>query len=425
MNSRITRFVAVIGVAIILLGSLTALAGQTHELESEHFVISYTTSGPDTVDMSYVTTVRDTFEEAYRMLVDRYGFSIPYGKIEVNIFSGDSGELGSEYMDTTDPSNLAPMIAISTQAEMWDSIASMYVRLTVEGLVRSTAAHELFHVVQDSLALAGENDMSDQPFVEPLAVWAQEQVFPDVNDYLEDGLDFLLAPDSIDFFYRTYDAGIFWVFLSSHHGGVDAIKRVLAESASYEGRYAIDAAFRDRGVTFDDLWEEFAIAAGVGDLPDHDVILGLFHSQAGKEKVKGHETAASNALPVSTYEEVWNGGELVIDRSNAENVPPYELLHADDPAGRPLRVAHAYGIDYLRLRASTQKTMTISFAGDAGTAFRADVVLATGETYTVHSLVEGTPVAVESPDSYDEICIVVTRGEAGTGTYSLKIEEGE
>ena len=69
--------------------------------------------------------------------------------------------------------------------------------------------------------------------------------------------------------------------------------------------------------------------------------------------------------------------------------------------------------------------MVILFAGDAETAFRADVVLATGEAYTVHLLAEGAPVLVEAPDQYREICIVITRGAAGTGTYFVKIEQGE
>ena len=410
---------------IILLSAVGGLAAESG-LASEHFIIRYETSGPDGVDVNYATGVRDAFEEAYRVLTDTYGFSIPYKQIEVDIASGDSGELGLEYMDTTDPGHPVPIINIAPQAEMHNSILSMYVHTTIDALVQSTAAHELFHVVQDSLALQGKNDMSDQPFVEPLAVWAQEQVFPDVNDYLEDGLDFLLAPDSIDFFYRTYDAGIFWVYLSSHHGGADAIKHVLAKSYSYDGRYAIDAAFRDQGLTFDDLWEEFAIAAGMDDLPDREVISGLFHSESGKEKAKKHEAdTALVELPVSTYEGEWRGGELLIDRANKKNTPPYDLRYADDPRGTPLRVAHAYGIDYLRLRAKTDKTMLISFSGDAGTAFRADVVLAKGDKYTVHKLLEGASVVVASPDQYNEICIVITRGEAGTGTYSVKIEQGE
>ena len=410
---------------IVLLAAVGGFAAQGG-LGSDHFIIRYETSGADAVDVDYATTVRDALEGAYSALTDTYGFPLPYQQIEVRISSDGGGELGSEYMDTTDPTDPVPIVTIAPEAEMRDAIGWMYVHTTIDGLVRSTAAHELFHVVQDTLALAGKNDMSDQPFVEPLAVWAQELVYPDVNDYLEAGLSLLFGPDSIDFFYRTYDAGVFWVFLSSRHGGADAIKRVMAESAIYDGRYAIDAAFRDQGLSFDDLWEEFAVAASMGDLPDHDIISSLFHSVSGKEKAKKHEAdTALVEIPASTYEGTWNGGGLLIDRVNAKDNPPYELKYTEDPTGTPLRVAHAYGIDYLRLRASTDKTMRISFSGDAQTAFRADVALVAGDTYTVHSLTEGKPVIVESPDQYSKICIIVTRGAAGTGTYSVKIDQGE
>ncbi|HHR85410.1 MAG TPA: hypothetical protein ENL23_03570, partial [Candidatus Acetothermia bacterium] len=382
-------------VLFVAVGGFAAQGG----LGSDHFIIRYETSGADAVDVDYATTVRDALEGAYSVLTDTYGFPLPYQQIEVVVASRGGGELGSEYMDTTDPTNPVPIVTIAPEAEMRDAIGRMYVHATIDGLVRSTAAHEVFHVVQDTLALARKNDMSDQPFVEPLAVWAQEQVYPDVNDYLEDGLDLLLAPDSIDFFYRTYDAGIFWVFLSSRHGGADAIKRVMAESAIYDGCYAIDAAFRDQGLSFDDLWEEFAIAVGMNDLPDREAISGLFHSESGKGKSKKHDAdTVFVAIPASTYEGTWNGGSLLIDRVNAKDNPPYELKYTEDPAGTLLRVAHAYGIDYLRLRASTDKTMRISFSGDAQTAFRADVALVAGDTYTAHSLAEGKPIIIESPD---------------------------
>jgi len=35
------------------------------------------------------------------------------------------------------------------------------------------------------------------------------------------------------------------------------------------------------------------------------------------------------------------------------------------------------------------------------------------------------PLVVESPNQYNEICTVMTRGEAGAGTYSVKIQQGE
>ena len=170
-------------------------------------------------------------------------------------------------------------------------------------------------------------------------------------------------------------------------------------------------------------WEEERAREAIAKAPA-EAKVSLGHGanskdEGGKEKAKRHQVESARInLPVSTYKGVWNGGDLLIDRSNVKNASPYELRHTDDPAGTPLRVAHAYGIDYLRLRASTGKTMVILFADDAETAFRADVVLTTGEAYTVHSHAEEAPVVIESPDQYREICIVVTRGESSCLTQS-------
>ena len=132
-------------------------------------------------------------------------------------------------------------------------MADSVVPVSLEDEVKSTAAHELFHVIQDTLALERENDMSDLAFVESLATWAQEEVVPAANDYLEPALDFLVAPDSLSFFHRTYDAGIFWVFLASRHGGAQAIRRVMAATESFDGRFAIESAFQSDGLSFLDL----------------------------------------------------------------------------------------------------------------------------------------------------------------------------
>lgn len=423
MNNRLASAIPVL-IAGMLILQVTAAAQNAHSVTSAHFVIYYARSGADAVDVGYVSLVRDALEEAYDSLVEVYGFSIPFNRIEVDIASGDSGELGTEYFVDTGADGLVPVITIAPENQIRDYLSVMLLPCTLAGLVRSTAAHELFHVIQDSLALGGGADMSDLAFVEPLAVWAQEAVFPDVNDYLEDALDFLYAPDSIDFFYRTYDAGIFWVFVADRHGGAEAIARVLHASAAYEGRHAIDHAFGDQGMTFDDLWEEFAIAAAAGVLPDEDALRPLLASFGGKRKSGGDAVSADKRLPVSTYEGEWMGNEQTIDRSNANSSAPYDLWYADDAAGTPLRVAHAYGIDYLRIVARAPNGMVISFDGDDETVFRAAVVTITATGYTSYPLAEGDPLMLDAPDRYDEICIVVTRGESGTGKYFLTIEAG-
>lgn len=423
MNNRPARAISIL-IAGMLILQVAAAAQHAHSITSDHFVIYYARSGADAVDVGYVSLVRDALEEAYSSLVEQYGFSIPFDRVEVDIASGDSGELGTEYFVDTGAEGLVPVITIAPENQIRDYLSAMLLPCTLAGLVRSTAAHEVFHVIQDSLALDGGADMSDLAFVEPLAMWAQEAVFPDVNDYLEDALDFLYAPDSIDFFYRTYDAGIFWVFVADRHGGAGSIARVLHASAAYEGRYVINHAFSDQGLTFDDLWEEFAIAAAAGVLPDEDVLRPLVASSGGKRKSGGDNVSADKRLPVSTYEGEWIGNEKTIDRSNADNSAPYDLWYADDAAGTPLRVAHAYGIDYLRIVARSPNEMVISFDGDDETSFRAAVVTITATGYTSYRLAENDPVTIVLPDQYDEICVVVTRGESGTGTYFLTIEAG-
>ena len=417
MNDRSLRYVLIALLLILVVQGVGF--GEGYELPSEHFVVYYGVSGSAAVDVGYARLVRDAFETAYDILVNRYGFPIVDTKIEVDITSGGGGELGSEYLDDSDPSAPVPVIAIASRDVVEEAESSMYISCTVEGLVRSTAAHELFHAVEDTLSLRGLNDISEAAFVEPFAVWAQEAVYPDVNDYLEDGLDLLLAPDSISFFNRTYDAGMFWVFLSARHGGASAIARVMEESALYEGRYAIDAAFADQGLTFLDLWEEFAVAVGAGDLPDQGVIDRLV--EEAPPDVKTNVRPVADRLPALTYSGIWTGMDTTIDRVNVENTAPYELWYRDDPPGTPLRVAHAYGIDYISITPESSKGMVISFTGDPETGFRADVVAIDSDGYALHPLTGGGPVRIDSPQIYDEILIVVTRSEAGKGDYAIEL----
>jgi hypothetical protein len=399
---------------------LPAFADHFRQLASEHFLIHYTVgTGEDAVTTEYANLVRDALEEAYVGLIDREEFVIIDMRIHVDIVGGQYGEMGAEYFDTTSNGDPLPVIEIATEEIMQGVLYDLVVPCTLRDMVRSTATHELFHVIQDSLALDGKNDMSDLIFVEATATWAQEAIVPESNDYLDPALDFLLGPDSIAFFHRTYDAGIFWVFVSSRHGGSEAIKRVLAASADCDGRYAIDYAFQEEGLTFDDLWEEFAIALASGTTPDADLIKTMF--PLATEDGKSRSSTRWVVLPTPVYTGTWSGVPIDIERVNFESAAPYFPWFAEDPIGTPLRVAHAYGIDFLDLPSSTEQTMEIAFAGDTGTVFRVNVVAQKGSNTSVYHLTADAPVSIEYPDRYDAIRIVITRGEAGTGSYSLTI----
>ncbi len=402
---------------------LSLFADSQRQLESDHFLLTYSVSdGAEAQATAYAASVRDALESAYQVLVIQDRFPAPKGKVEVSLVATGSGEFGSEYLVQADDGSLEPAIDIATEAAMQDALSGSVVAVTLQDEVHSTAAHELFHAIQDTLALESQNDMSDLLFVESLATWAQEEVIPAANDYLEPALDFLVAPDGLGFLYRTYDAGIFWVFLASVHGGAQAIRRVMASSATFDGLYAVENAFAAERLSFLDLWEEFAVALARDTVPDADRIKTLF--PLPDPQAKSQRPTRFVELPPPVYHGTWSGGEVTIDRVTAASEAPYDSQFAQDPIGAPLRVAHAYGIDFLHLVASVERPMTIAFSGDPGTPFRADVVTRRGSSVTSQRLAQDAPVRIELPSSFDEIRIVVTRGEPGTGTYRLTLREG-
>ena len=419
-SPRVRRAIGLLAAVGLLLATGSPLAADSaHELASAHFLVQYTVgTGDDAVAAEYAALVRDAMEEAYRVLVTEGGFSLLPGQISVLIRRSEDAEYGSEYLDEDAQGNPRPVIEIAPESSMKDAIADLVVRPTVEEEVRSTAAHELFHAVQETLALRGTYDFSEIWLTEALATWAQELVVPRADDYLDSAIDFLVGPDSLSFFSRTYDAGIFWTFVAARHGA-EAVRHVMTASAAYEGRYVVDAAFREKHLTFDDLWEAFAVALAAGTLPDGDVIATLLPDPSAT--VRSPRTKGL-ALPPSVWRGEWQGGTLTIGEVNARNPSPILPEFAEDPVGSPLRVAHAYGIDLLDLTSAAARPFEILLSGDAGTAFRANVVIGQGATQRTARLVPEAPLQIEGASG--RIRIVVTRGEAGTGAYTLTVREG-
>jgi len=162
--------------------------------------------------------------------------------------------MGAEYLDSDNAGNPVPVIEIASEASMQAAADTTSTGLSLTQAVLSTTAHEFFHVLQDYASPNGVGDASEAAFIEPLATAVQEIAAPSANDYIDAADDLLLAPDAMSFFDRGYDGGIFWVFVLDRYGGLDAIRRVMKASATYDGSQAIDHAFAAEGFTFLDLW---------------------------------------------------------------------------------------------------------------------------------------------------------------------------
>ena len=254
---------------LIVLGSCLVGLAALQQRTSEHFAIFYDDGWGD-VSESYSLLVEDSLEFAYDFFLAE-GFAIFPGLIRVDILETYVGELGAEYLELDEEGNWTPVIEIATENIMNDYLSYTYIDTSLEDLVASTCAHELFHVIQDFHSLHSIGDISEQSFVEAQATAIQEAVFPTANDYLDPALDFLLAPDSMAFFQRSYDAGVFWVYMLDRFD-VQIFLHLMISSALYEGRHAIDHALEPMGLSFFDVWTDFAVALATGTLPDSDVI---------------------------------------------------------------------------------------------------------------------------------------------------------
>lgn len=149
--------------------------------------------------------------------------------------------------------------------------------------LRATAAHEFFHAIQ-----FGYDVLEDLWFMEGSAVWAEEQVYPAINDYLQylgqsaitkprTPTDYKGTNEFPDLFHR-YGAVLFWKFLSERFGTPAVVRRVweLAD-ATRSSRYsvqAVAAALAERGWSFPRAYATFGVwnTKPAGSYGDRDLM---------------------------------------------------------------------------------------------------------------------------------------------------------
>ncbi|MFC2083008.1 hypothetical protein ACFLSG_03115 [Candidatus Bipolaricaulota bacterium] len=367
------------------------------------------------VSGDYSRLVEKGLEFAYDFFSTE-GFAIFPDLIRVDVLETSAGELGAEYLEMDGAGNWVPTIEIANESVMQEYLSYAYTDTSLKDLVASTCAHELFHVIQDYHSLHNAGDISEQSFVEAQATAIQEALVPNANDYLDPALEFLLAPDSMAFFHRSYDAGIFWVYVQDRFG-VQAILDLMDSSALYDGRHAIDHAFSSSGLSFFDIWSDFAVMLATGDLVDSEVISTLVPQAEGS----GWWTRTRDPAPIPplVYRETWTGSAISIETVNSTNQSEYSPLYEDDPIGTALRVAHAYGIDVLEIVLDDMTPMTIQFKGEPETQFR---TLIASEMSDGWSSAPFTAFATFQPEeTMARIRIIITRSEAGTGEYTIII----
>jgi hypothetical protein len=405
---------------VVLLTSAAGVDSHASQVraESKHFVITYKAS----TSFAYVQLVQRGLDAAYNLFVVRSAFATFPTAVQVIILGEGLGSMGAEYLETDDAGNPSPVIEIAPEASMQAAADATSTGLSLTEAVLSTTAHEFFHVLQDYASLTGAGDVTEAAFIEPPATAVQEIAAPNANDYIDAAADLLLAPDAMSFFDRGYDGGLFWVFVLDRYGGLDAIRRVMKATATYDGSQAIDHAFAAEGFTFLDLWAKFAIALATNTLPDRGVIAKLLASWRSELDVPDLQ------LPPSLAVADWTGAPAIMDRVT-ETSPAAALLGTSGSGlgaqflGAQLHVAYPYGIDIVSVRPRSAAPLAIAVTASAATDFR---IAVTGRRDGAWDLLSpsGRDVLVRSPQRYEEIRVILTRGETGDGSYTVHLSPG-
>jgi hypothetical protein len=400
---------------VVVLASAAGIGANASQVyaESKHFIITYKVG----TSFDYVQIVQRGLEAAYDLFVVRSAFATFPAAVLVTIPDEETDSMGAQYLESDDAGNPFPVIEIAPEASMQAAADAASTDLSLTDAVLSTTAHEFFHVLQDYASLNGAGDASEAAFIEPLATAVQEIAAPNANDYIGAAADFLLSPDARSFFDRGYDGGLFWVFVLDRYGGLDAVRRVMKASATYDGSQAIDRAFAAEGFTFLDLWAKFAIALGTSTLPDGGVIAKLLASWRSELDLPGLY------LPPTLAVAEWTGAPTVMDRVT-ETSPANALLgYSNSALGAQLHVAHPYGIDVVSIRPRSASPLAISVTASAATDFRVAVTGRRGGAWELLSP-SGRYVLVHNPQRYEEVRIILTRGETGSGSYTVRLSPG-
>jgi len=236
------------------------LNAKLHTSPKGHFLIHYYDTGDSAVPAGdedadgvpdYVEMTAALFDSAWTVEVEQLGYTRPQIYSPPGSATADAGKyhvflanLESLYYGFTYPAGQGSYIQIRNdyddfQVFDWKGDSINDYRANPAGGVGVTAAHELFHAIQMNY-LREIDDPSYFSWVEGTAVYMEETVFPDVNDYLQYAQDFFWFPDSSLFYpgspndLHGYAVGIWPMFLARLHGHA-AVRRIWEAVPRFPG----------------------------------------------------------------------------------------------------------------------------------------------------------------------------------------------
>ncbi len=214
-------------------------------------------------------------ENVWAVEVVEMGYTAPWNSdtYYTDIYVANSGNGAPEidfqgayttlYNNTVGQDNMSYMV-------FWDEI------FHYESSTKDIFSHEFFHVCQFQIALAGcyGHMFCDNCTwaVEGSAVWAEDEVYDEVDNYMQYVWMYMFEPEITLFSghgYDPYNRVIFFKYISENFGGRDALFSIWNECHTTI-THSVEGYLSDQGITIEEAFKEFAIKNLFSDYEEGD-----------------------------------------------------------------------------------------------------------------------------------------------------------
>jgi len=406
------------------------------EYDSGIFRFHYTLSGDDAVDPDYIDMVDNVFTEVYEMEIATYGFVEPpsdswypnyvdnggNGLYDIYIHKLSPGYYGwvmpeayaSYNSGDNENTEIIEHNAFTSYMEIRNNYDGFPTNTEIEN-IQVTAAHEFFHAIQ-----LGYDGWEKTWLLESTAVWMEDEVYDDVNDYYQYLQIWFNEPHiALDYSpyhnydpnynpefdtggseYHWYGSCIFFRYISEHIGDYSLIRNIFENSILYNSNDAdytittIDEILSKHGPDFKETLQKMAVA---NQVLSSDPIVGEY----SYEEAEDYKAS---------------GVELNIEASISIPDSPYVYI-SDDNLMR-------YASHYLQINPSNIPIEVTFSPDDLSSSFQVSGILEKiGGEVTVIPI--GTSRILPGSDYIDEITISVVADDTkgSTNSYSLELSK--
>jgi len=241
-----------------------------------HFTIHYTTQGDDAVAAAdsnvnlipdRIDKIADAFEKSYAVEIEELKYPLPpsfkNGTAPYDVYVLDlSNSFGITVTEGVD-STAWEQTSVSSYILFDNDFIGTGFHYSGDGAIKSTAAHEFFHAIQLGYVFR----KMDAFFFELTAVWMENHVFDDLDNYLYFMDYFFDSPDiplnGVSFtvpkiFKHIYGSCIFGYYIEDRFG-VDAIHQIWELMPRYDALTAANEVFLSGGSNFEKEFIRFSI----------------------------------------------------------------------------------------------------------------------------------------------------------------------